>query len=223
MGSRLNIGIYIGPNDLDIAAWLNMLQENGLSRATWIRGLICAHSLGRPLMIGCISTNPPEPAKPEPKHANGQLLFGVGDSQAAKKEQYSYGWQVRGPNREFIVGSIANVSISKNSVLPILDEVWANGHAVATFVKSLIRQNLAYASTPIPPSADELRATFTEFNIKQSKVKVPERVERKRQKPGRRPADLAQNRNPTPPQQKVALAPAEPPHEKKKNPLLSLV
>ena len=112
MGSRLNIGIYIGPNDLDIAAWLNMLQENGLSRATWIRGLICAHSLGRPLMIGCISTNPPEPTKPEPKPANGQLLFGVGDSQAARKERYSYGWQVRGPNREFIVGSIANVSHS---------------------------------------------------------------------------------------------------------------
>ena len=209
-------------SDLDIAAWLNMLQENGLSRATWIRGLICAHSLGRPLMIGCISTNPPEPTKPEPKPANGQLLFGVGDSQAARKERYSYGWQVRGPNREFIVGSIANVSISKNSVLPILDEVWANGHAVATFVKSLIRQNLAYASTPVPPSADELRATFTEFNIKQSKVKVPERVERNRQKPGRRPADLAQSRNQIPARQE-AKPPAEPPHEKKKNPLLCLV
>ena len=222
MGSRLNIGIYIGPNDLDIAAWLNMLQENGLSRATWIRGLICAHSLGRPLMIGCISTNPPEPTKPEPKPANGQLLFGVGDSQAARKERYSYGWQVRGPNREFIVGSIANVSISKNSVLPILDEVWANGHAVATFVKSLIRQNLAYASTPIPHSADELRATFTEFNIKQSKVKVPEREEMNRQKPGRRPADLAQSRNQIPARQE-AKPPAEPPHEKKKNPLLCLV
>ena len=56
MGKRLNIGIYIGPNDLDIAAWLNMLQDNGLSRATWVRGLLCAYSLDRPLMIGCIST-----------------------------------------------------------------------------------------------------------------------------------------------------------------------
>ena len=52
MGKRINIGIYIGPNDLDIAAWLNMLQENGLSRATWVRGLLCAHSLGKPLSIG---------------------------------------------------------------------------------------------------------------------------------------------------------------------------
>ena len=218
MGKRLNIGIYIGPNDLDIAAWLNMLQDNGLSRATWVRGLLCAYSLDRPLMIGCISTNPPEPPKPEPapKPMRNSLLFGVGDSQASKKDKYGYGWQVRGPNREFIVGSVANVSISKNEILPILDEVWANGHAVATFVKSLIRKNLTYSSTNVPPSSDELRATFAEFNIRQAKVKIPER----RKKEGRRQDTPRPQRLAEPAPNPVEAAPQQ---GKKKNPLLSLV
>ena len=182
MGKRINIGIYIGPNDLDIAAWLNMLQENGLSRATWVRGLLCAHSLGKPLSIGSINIKPPKLAAPAPSPVTDTLMFGVGDSQSPKKDKYGYGWQVRGPNKEFIVGSVANISISKNEVLFILDEVWANGHAVATFVKSLIRQSLTYDDTPVAPSSDELRALFTEINI-QAKVKLPDREERKRRKP----------------------------------------
>lgn len=183
MGKRINIGIYIGPNDLDIAAWLNMLQENGLSRATWVRGLLCAHSLGKPLSIGSISNKLGTSTAPTHKPAVDTLMFGVGDSQSPKKDKYGYGWQIRGPNKEFIVGSVANISISKNEVLFILDEVWANGHAVATFVKSLIRQSLTYDDTPVAPSSDELRAIFTEFNIAQAKVKLPDREERKRRKP----------------------------------------
>lgn len=183
MGKRINIGIYIGPNDLDIAAWLNLLQENGLSRATWVRGLLCAHSLGKPLSIGSISVNSSKPAASAPGPITDTLMFGVGDSQAPKKDKYGYGWQVRGPNKEFIVGSVANISISKNEVLFILDEVWANGHAVATFVKSLIRQSLTYDNIPVAPSSKELRAIFTEFNIAQAKVKLPPREERKHRKP----------------------------------------
>ena len=183
MGKRINIGIYIGPNDLDIAAWLNMLQENGLSRATWVRGLLCAHSLGKPLSIGSISNKLGTSAAPTHKPAVDTLMFGIGDSQSPKKDKYGYGWQIRGPNKEFIVGSVANISISKNEILYILDEVWANGHAVATFVKSLIRQSLTYDETAVAPSSDELRAIFTEFNIAQTKVKLPPREERKHRKP----------------------------------------
>ena len=149
MGKRINIGIYIGPNDLDIAAWLNMLQENGLSRATWVRGLLCAHSLGKPLSIGRISNKLGTSAAPTHKPAVDTLMFGIGDSQSPKKDKYGDGWQIRGPNKEFIVGSVANISISKNEILYILDEVWANGHAVATFVKSLIRQSLTYDETAV--------------------------------------------------------------------------
>ena len=182
MGKRLNIGIYIGPNDLDIAAWLNLLQENGLSRATWVRGLLCAHSLGKPLSIGSISTTPSKQKAQPSKRTTDALMFGVGDSQAPKKDKYGYGWQVRGPNKEFIVGSVANISISKNEVLYLLDEIWANGHAVATFVKSLIRQNLTYSENPVAPSSEELKAIFTEFNIAQVKVKLPPREEQNRRR-----------------------------------------
>lgn len=230
MGKRINIGIYIGPNDLDIAAWLNMLQENGLSRATWVRGLLCAHSLGKSLSIGSISNKPVAPAAPVFKPAVDTLMFGVGDSQSPKKDKYGYGWQVRGPNKEFIVGSVANISISKNEILYILDEVWANGHAVATFVKALIRQNLAYGETPAAPSSDELKAIFTEFNIAQAKVKLPLREERKRQKPASEKKPCAPERvepvaNPPVP----VPGPVEPVAKKPasgatpvKNPLLSL-
>ena len=230
MGKRINIGIYIGPNDLDIAAWLNMLQENGLSRATWVRGLLCAHSLGKPLSIGSISVTPPKPAASAPGPIADTLMFGVGDSQAPKKDKYGYGWQVRGPNKEFIVGSVANISISKNEVLFILDEVWANGHAVATFVKSLIRQSLTYDDTPVAPSSEELRAIFTEFNIAQAKVKLPPREERKRRKP---PAEKKVPAEPAPIPEAAPVAPVSKPAASitkkpvsgtapRKNPLLQL-
>lgn len=208
MGKRINIGIYIGPNDLDIAAWLNMLQENGLSRATWVRGLLCAHSLGKPLSIGSISVKPPKSATPTPSPATDTLMFGVGDSQAPKRDKYGYGWQVRGPNKEFIVGSVANISISKNEVLFILDEVWANGHAVATFVKSLIRQSLTYDDTPVAPSSEELRAIFTEFNIAQANVKLPPREERKRRRP---PAEKKAHAEPPPVPEAAPVAPVAKP------------
>lgn len=208
MGKRINIGIYIGPNDLDIAAWLNMLQENGLSRATWVRGLLCAHSLGKSLSIGSISNKPVAPAAPVFKPAVDALMFGVGDSQSPKKDKYGYGWQVRGPNKEFIVGSVANISISKNEILYILDEVWANGHAVATFVKALIRQNLAYGETPAAPSSDELKAIFTEFNIAQAKVKLPPREERKRRRP---PAEKKAHAEPPPVPEAAPVAPVAKP------------
>ena len=106
------------------------------------------------------------------------------------------------------MGSVANISISKNEVLFILDEVWANGHAVATFVKSLIRQSLTYDDTPVAPSSEELRAIFTEFNIAQANVKLPPREERKRRRP---PAEKKAHAEPPPVPEAAPVAPVAKP------------
>ena len=52
MSTCTNIGIYIGEGDKDIAAWFNLLQRNGQSRARWVRALMAANALGKPLKIG---------------------------------------------------------------------------------------------------------------------------------------------------------------------------
>ena len=42
MGSPTSIGIYISPEDKDIAAWFNLLERNHMSRTVWVRGLLAA-------------------------------------------------------------------------------------------------------------------------------------------------------------------------------------
>lgn len=182
MGTRQNIGIYIGPDDLDIAAWFNMLQENGMSRAKWARGLFAAYALSQPLDIGTITLTP-APAKPVPKPTDSNLLFGVGSSQKdSGNDRYGYGWHIRGPNREFVQGSVINVSVRKDEVLPIINMVWSNGHQLATFFKALIRQNLKYGDKNIPPKFESLQKVYSEFMVSQATEKVstevPERKKR---------------------------------------------
>ena len=45
MGSPTSIGIYISPEDKDIAAWFNLLERNHMSRTVWVRGLLAAYAL----------------------------------------------------------------------------------------------------------------------------------------------------------------------------------
>ena len=175
MGKRINIGIYIGPEDSDIAAWFNLLQENHMSRSKWVRGLFSAYSMQQPLDIGTI-----DPSLPLVKEitANQQLFFKNEPITPSKKaSNFRYGWQVRGPNREFIKGSVINVSISKDEVLPIVNEVWGNGHQLATFVKSMIRQNLNYATEMIPPKLQNLQKIYAAFLVSQVHTKVDKSVQ----------------------------------------------
>lgn len=217
MGTRQNIGVYIGPDDLDIAAWFNMLQEHGMSRAKWARGLFAAYALSQPLDIGTITLNPAPSATPS-KTTDSNLLFGVGSSQKDNSnDRYGYGWHIRGPNREFVQGSVINVSVRKDEILPIIDMVWSNGHQLATFFKALIRQNLKYGDKNIPPKFESLQKVYSDFMVSQATEKVSEEApKRKKRSPKpkaeqpKRKEPVASNIVPEEPVQEIAIEPKVP-------------
>jgi len=194
VGKRVNIGIYIGPQDTDIAAWFNLLQENKQSRAKWARGLLCAYALHQKLPIGTINPNAPLVMETAAPASNTALLFGTGNSQAETKrrDRYGYGWQIRGPHREFITGSVINISISKAEVLPILDETWRNGHARATFLKSLIRDNLEYGEQAIAPKLEDLQKVYAAYMVRENSRKVRRDVDIQQPGKGRQDSGTVQ-------------------------------
>lgn len=154
MGNSTNIGIYIGEGDKDIAAWFNLLQRHHLSRSKWVCGLLAAYSMGKPLQIGIVDRKAPL-IREGPK---------AGDT-VERTGHFKYGWHVRGPNKEFVIGSVVSVTIRNSEVQDILDEAWANGHKLATFIKALIRQNLKTGEKDIPPKADVLRRLWSEYLV----------------------------------------------------------
>ena len=78
---------------------------------------------------------------------------------------FKYGWQIRGPDGEFVIGSVVNLSIRGDEARDLLDEAWANGHMLAPFVKSLIRSSLKFGDKEIPPKADVMRQIWSEFLV----------------------------------------------------------
>jgi len=151
MSKRLNIGVYIGPDDLDIAAWFNLLRDNDLSRAKWIKGLLAAYSLDKSLDIGTIS-----------------FASLSENNTAAENDKFGYGWQVKGQNGEFVQGSVVNISIGKSEVVPILEEAWTNNRHLATFIKALIRKNLKVGEKVVLPKPGHLKKMYAEFLVKEN-------------------------------------------------------
>lgn len=175
MGKRINIGVYIGPQDTDIAAWFNLLQENHMSRAKWVMALLCAYAMRQKLPIGTIDIHAPLVKASAP---GNELLFGAGSSQAevAKRDRYGYGWQIRGPHQEFIQGSVINVTVCKAEIMPILEESWKNGHRLATFLKALIRDNLEYGDHAAPPRIENQQKVVSAYFISQNSKKISNQV-----------------------------------------------
>lgn len=176
MSKRINIGIYIGSDDSDIAAWFNLLRENKLNRSKWVRGLLFANALHEPLDIGTIVMLQPEKER-IPAEASG-LLFGIGNSQSQEKHKHAYGWHVRGANKEFIRGSVITVSLNKELVEPLFEQIRDSGFQVATFLKAIIRENLKYGLKEIPPDNAALQKILATFLIcqvclKNEKKKTP--------------------------------------------------
>lgn len=221
MGKRINIGVYIGTDDTDIAAWFNLLQEYKMSRAKWVRGLFAAYAMDRPLSIGTIHVHAPLMAEP-PKQTNSPFLFGKGDSQnkPVKSDHYGYGWQIRGPNREFINGSVINVSIQKAEILPVVEEAWRNGHQLASFLKALIRKNLRYGDETIPPDIQNLQEVYSAYLVSQNSQPVQEiTVSRPRRKKISKPLPESDHTESLSPQRSVPSHSSSP--KKIQNPLFS--
>lgn len=154
MGYCTNIGIYIGADDKDIAAWFNLLQRNGMSRSKWVHGLLAAYALGKQIQIGIVDRRAPLIRDgPHP-----------GDT-VSSKGSFRYGWHVRGPNREYVIGSVVNLSVQNSEIKSVLDEAWANGHKLAPFIKSLIRSNLKIGEKEVPPKPDTLKRIWSEYLV----------------------------------------------------------
>lgn len=72
----------------DIAAWFNLLQRSGQSRARWVRALMAANALGKPLKIGIVDTRAPlirdGPQKGDHVEPKGGFKYGLGRSAALK-------------------------------------------------------------------------------------------------------------------------------------------
>ena len=159
---RLTIGIMITKDDLDIAAWFNMMKREGQNASKCIAGMFAAYDMGEMLDAGEVACSPIAPTSATPStiapnratSSNNRpqtLLFGSGKATASAQSKptaskYSYGWTVKGPNGEYIVGSVINVSIARQEILPVIAKVRSNGHQLAPFVKALIRQSIAVSS-----------------------------------------------------------------------------
>lgn len=174
MSTCTNVGIYIGEGDKDIAAWFNLLQRSGQSRARWVRALMAANALGKPLKIGIVDARAP--------------LIRDGPQKGdyvEPKGGFKYGWQIRGPDGEFVIGSVINLSIRGDEARDLLDEAWSNGHMLAPFVKSLIRNSLKFGDKEIPPKQDAMRQVWSEFLVsvngkmtgKKEKMSLPAKID----------------------------------------------
>lgn len=156
MGKRINIGIYIGPDDIDIAAWFNLLKRNNLSYTRWAKAVLAAYALNEPVKIGIIDRR-----APLIRGKDGQ----PGGNTVSSAGPYRHGWQVKGPNDEVVIGSVVNICVSKQDLEPVLEEAWANGHKLATFVKSLIRKNLKAADRDVPPKNEEFARVWASYLV----------------------------------------------------------
>lgn len=152
MGKHLQVGIYIGSSDSDIAAWFNMLRKNKLSRTRWIKGLLAAYALDKPLNIGTITFS----------------ALSTVQQISASRASYKCGWHIKGTCGEFIYGSIINITIGKSAVAPILEQVLKNNHSVSAFAKALIRENLKMGDQEISPNTYDLNQLYSSFLIQQS-------------------------------------------------------
>lgn len=139
------------------------------------QGLFAAYAMRKSLPIGTVNPYAPLIRNDETGDSRGEgPMFGLGSSQSEilKRDRYGYGWQIRGPHREFIIGSVINISISKAEILPVIEEAWQNGHRLATFLKALIRKNLAYGEQAVAPRLEMLQRVMSEYMVLQNSKKL---------------------------------------------------
>lgn len=141
---KLSIGISIGKNDLDIAAWYNMLKANHLPVSTWTSYAVLAFVYDSPLDIGTVKI------EKKKEQAQASLMFGSGNTQNTEKES-KRGWKKRGSKGEFVEGSIIMVPIYKEDVVFALKKLKEKGVAHSSAVKSIIRKYLKVGDQTIPP------------------------------------------------------------------------
>lgn len=160
------IGVMITEDDRDIAAWFNMMRGHNASK--WVAGMLAAWKLGKTLDAGGCTVDASNQSGAmvgaQRPLTTGGLLFGSGRASAAAPK-YHYGWTVKGPAGEYIVGSVVNVSIARKEIQPIVQELRNKGVQLAPFVKSLIRSNMKVEAVNRLPDISALNEVFTEYRL----------------------------------------------------------
>ena len=134
---RIKIGISIGRRDEDIAAWYNMLKENGLSISEWTVYLVLAYLReDEQFDIGTIAEAP----IPVNITAN---MFGSGNSQSAETGR---GCSVK-------EGSCVVVSVMNQQAMAALLDIKGKGWSYSKFIKILIRKYIRKGTKAVPPDS----------------------------------------------------------------------
>lgn len=148
---RISVGILITPSDADIAAYLNSLRDSGQKPAKWLSGMLIANEIGDDFPIPDFRGEQFQKKSAAKTSANNGLLFGSGSSfdEPMVSDKWEYGWQVRGPKGEIIEGTVVSVSFCRPEVVAILRSMRENHLKIATYLKALMRHNMALKGTPV--------------------------------------------------------------------------
>ena len=184
--ANLNIGITIGKQDLDIAAWYNMLKENNLSIVAWTNNVVLAYLSDKPLDIGTIHIKTKEE---NPQSSN--FMFGSGNSQsnqASKFPKERWEQKTRGKDDELIEGSVLFIRTRNEDVIYALKSLKSKGYTYSGTIKALIRRYLKTGKSSIPP-------LYQSFNSLVSLEYLDKGELRKKREKDEKPNSMKKNSN----------------------------
>ena len=148
MAKSKGIGIVLSDNDTTIIAWLNMLKREGESPRTWIQAILLADSLNQSIDVGTVYVSKkkqPKQGKPiPPKH----MMFGDDTIDTSKKNKRSYGWNVKGKNNEYVSGNILSFSVSRATIIPVLDDIYSKCSNISSYIKAILRKYIKVTDNP---------------------------------------------------------------------------
>lgn len=156
------IGVMITEDDRDLAAWFNMMRGHNASK--WIAGMLAAWKLNQTLDAG-VCALPASTPVPIRSAGSGGLLFGSGQASVPASKKRNYGWTVKGPSGEYIVGSVINVSIARKEIQPIIQQLRQEGRQLAPFIKALIRSSMTVGEITRLPDIAGLNAVFAQYRL----------------------------------------------------------
>lgn len=140
MSAQERIGFTLTKKDTDIIEWLNMLQANDLSPATWVQLILLAEQAHQEVDAGGVYI-------PSPKKSVASLgLFG--DDTVQKDSPTVYGWNIRGTDGSFVVGSAFTVRITRPIVMYIVNKYLVGRRMQSRYIKAILRKHIRHLSQP---------------------------------------------------------------------------
>lgn len=165
MPDSKSIGIALTKQDKDLVVWLNMLRQEGMHPRTWIQAVLLAEQAGVSLDAGGVYL--PSKVPRQPRSASPPM-FGddtAGASPFSPRAQ-TPGWDKRGENGAFVVGSILTIRISRPVMLRVLSNLAGRHKKLSSYIKAILRKHIRHlARGPNePPDPDDIRDIFVLYD-----------------------------------------------------------